>query len=485
MVSIKQLSEAVRNGESIVEAKFDKKKLRRVSDLLASIIGKGEGGTYNLLGAGLGEDKFKKKDGNSGYGFKYITSSGNLIRFGFYDKSKNKYGINVVDFWDKSKGAGLFTAPTTTIELYDWMNIVDVVEELKDIIIRGKMENFSEAVINEWDVPKKMKAYALTKGIEWNGETGSRFEKILKDAGVWDEDEYKGFKVKKGVDEENNATVTVTKAEKILDKKKYSDPDVVFDDIEKLAKVVAMGLQNSLIVCGAAGVGKTFHVEKSMKTLLGSPNGPDAQWRYRQGAKLSPMGLYFDLFMNRDNMTIVYDDSDSVFSDKDGINMLKSALDTKKERVLFWNSPKTQNIEILSPEEQEEYYAKLYDAMLNKPEDVGTKIKLPNTFNFTSRVIFISNLPGEKFQKDADLAAIASRSLFMDIQLTLEDRVRRIKSIIEFISPEIALEEKQKVVDQLSASGKELTMRAVVAAIAIKESGESDWERLTREYTAV
>jgi hypothetical protein len=165
--------------------------------------------------------------------------------------------------------------------------------------------------------------------------------------------------------------------------------------------------------------------------------------------------------------------------------MLKSALDTKKERVLFWSSSRTQNIEILSPEEQQEYFDKLYDAMINKPEDIGTKIKLPNTFKFTSRVIFISNLPGKKFKTDGDLAAIASRSLFMDVQLDSAGKLRRIKSIISFICPEVPLEEKQKVVEQLAASDKELTMRSVMAGISIQQSGENDWERLAREYTGV
>lgn len=39
-----------------------------------------------------------------------------------------------------------------------------------------------------------------------------------------------------------------------------------------------------------------------MKSLLGSPEGPGAKWRHRKGAKLSPFGLYMDLFMNRDDV---------------------------------------------------------------------------------------------------------------------------------------------------------------------------------------
>lgn len=225
----------------------------------------------------------------------------------------------------------------------------------------------------------------------------------------------------------------------------------------------------------------TFHVEKTLNELLGSPDGPTAKWRYRQGAKLSPMGLYQDLFMNKDDMTIVYDDSDSVWSDKDSINILKAALDTKKVRKLTWSSPRTQNVEMLTPEEKDEYYETLYVALREKPEDVGTKIKLPNTFEFTSRVIFVSNIKGAKFD-GGDMGAIASRSLFMDITLTREDVVKRIYSILPFVEPDVPMEDKLAVVEQLDKGGKILTMRAVIAGISIQAAKFNDWERLAATY---
>jgi len=222
----------------------------------------------------------------------------------------------------------------------------------------------------------------------------------------------------------------------------------------------------------------TFHVEKTMESLLGSPEGPDAKWRHRKGEKLSPFGLYMDLFANRDNMTIVYDDSDSVWKDPDSVNILKSAMDTYPKRTIGWTSRSTMNVEILTNEEREEYYQKLYNAMKNKPEDVGTKIKLPNKFDFTSRIIFISNLKPDKID-----SAIRSRSLFMDIYLTKEDVVKRIKSILPFVEPEVPMDTKLQVLESLSQNGGELTMRAVTAGIAVAAGGFNDWERLVKEYT--
>jgi len=478
---------AIANKTEISESSFKASKLKKVSDLLASILGKELGGNFKLLGGSFGTEEFKKKGGLSGKGYKYGNNKGYMVRFGWLNKNKSNFQIQQVDLWEPGMG-GSWEKPTMSVTLYDWMNIVDVVAELKTILLTGaisesldeSLEVLSETIKDSNRPPRKMIAFAASKDVSYDIEvdTYTGFINKLKDAGVWDEDEYKGFKVQKGVSETNSTSSTMKKAEKLLAERKFADPDIVFDDIEKLTKVVAMGLQNSLIVAGMAGIGKTFHVEKQMKELLGTNEGPNAKWRHRKGAKLSPFGLYLDLFMNRDDMTIVYDDSDSVWKDADAVNILKSALDTYKERSIAWTSRATTNVEIMDDEEREAYYAKLYDALANSPEDVGTKIKLPSGFKFTSRVIFISNLKPEKID-----SAIRSRSLFMDIYLTQTDVIRRIRSILPFVEPSISMEDKLEVLDSLIESGGDLTMRAVTAGIAVKSGGFNDWKRLVSEYS--
>jgi hypothetical protein len=41
---------------------------------------------------------------------------------------------------------------------------------------------------------------------------------------------------------------------------------------------------------------------------------------------------------------------------------------------------------------------------------------------------------------------------------------------------------KEEIVDQLAKGEHTLTMRAVIAAIAIRKAEIPDWERLVREY---
>jgi len=163
--------------------------------------------------------------------------------------------------------------------------------------------------------------------------------------------------------------------------------------------------------------------------------------------------------------------------------MLKSALDTYPVRDLTWSSPKTVNTENMDDEARDEYFAELDDALINDPSSVGSKIKLPSTFEFSSRVIFISNLPADKID-----SAIRSRSLFVDVYLRGTDVIRRIKSILPYIEQDMSDKEKNEILEALSENGGDgLTMRAVTASIGIKSAIDklglkTDWKRLSSSY---
>ena len=54
------------------EASFSQSGLRKVSDLLAIVLGRDLGGEFKLLGAGLGKETFKKKKFGEGQGFRFM-----------------------------------------------------------------------------------------------------------------------------------------------------------------------------------------------------------------------------------------------------------------------------------------------------------------------------------------------------------------------------------------------------------------------------
>ena len=125
----------------------------------------------------------------------------------------------------------------------------------------------------------------------------------------------------------------------------------------------------------------------------------------------------------------------------------------------------------------------LMAAIKDSPEDLGGKIKLPASFEFSSRVIFVTNVPAAKFDKDPHMGAIKSRSFFVDVKLRSEDIIRRVKTLLPHIMPEVPMDIKLEVVEQLSQAEHQLTMRAVTKAIAIRMGGAgADWGRLVQEY---
>ena len=115
----------------------------------------------------------------------------------------------------------------------------------------------------------------------------------------------------------------------------------------------------------------------------------------------------------------------------------------------------------------ESYWILIHFLLLNFHQSLSSRLEL----------YFISNLPPNKID-----SAIQSRSLFIDVNLTRESVILRIKSILKVIHLDVSDEEKFAIVDALSENSSTLTMRAVEAAMAIKKAGINDWERLVSQY---
>ena len=146
------------------------------------------------------------------------------------------------------------------------------------------------------------------------------------------------------------------------------DPKVMFNNLERLTKMVGRGIQPSLVITGGAGLGKTYLVKKTL-TDMGLEEAK--QFVHFKG-RATAAGLFVTLYENSDKI-IVLDDCDSVFKDMDAVNMLKAALDSYDTRKLSYISTKP-----------------LKDAY-------GDPV--PRHFEFTGKIIFISNIIGYYFIK--------------------------------------------------------------------------------------
>jgi len=186
------------------------------------------------------------------------------------------------------------------------------------------------------------------------------------------------------------------------------DPQQMFNNLERLTKMVGKGIQPSLVITGSAGTGKTFLVKNTLTKMGLKESNEFVHFKGRATAA----GLFVTLYDNCDKI-IVLDDCDSVFKDPDAVNMLKAALD----------SYDTRNISYIT----------------SKPlkDQFGTH--LPRSFEFTGKIIFISNLDQSTLDE-----AIRSRSFVSDISMTTEQMFMRIEGLMEKMEDKIPTKAKQQ-----------------------------------------
>lgn len=179
-------------------------------------------------------------------------------------------------------------------------------------------------------------------------------------------------------------------------------------------KIVFDGNTSGVVITGSPGMGKTFTIFQTLNAL---GKKKDVDYHYVQGAKITVSAFYAMLYEHSDKL-LIFDDSDSVFNNADGINMMKAALDTTGERVLTYDSPYVD------------------------------KLGIPKSFRFTGKMVFISNLS----MSDVD-SALRSRSLVMDLHMTraekLQDISDKFASVSNGVNSSLTLEEKTFIKDFL------------------------------------
>ena len=268
------------------------------------------------------------------------------------------------------------------------------------------------------------------------------------------------------------------KAEKESDAVTQDDLKIdVFKAIELYTIQVSRGKSNSLIITGLAGVGKTATVIDTLRSI-----GMVADLHYyKSTGTITTAALYEVLFKNR-NRLIIFDDCDAVFKDPDSLNILKGALDTYNVREISKHTKgNTFDSTGMSDKEIQDRY-----------EETGEKT-LPNRFEFKGQVIFISNLPEEKFDD-----ALISRSLHVDVHLNKGEIIGRMKEIMSKMLPEVSMEMKEEALEYLIFVTNnypvkfDLNIRTLIHSINLRAGNEEKikfgdkeefvWKLLVKKY---
>ena len=260
---------------------------------------------------------------------------------------------------------------------------------------------------------------------------------------------------------EDNVKAKVTKREE-TDEETIDRLRERFEMLEDMTKATKRGDVRAMIVSGPPGVGKSHGVEKVLgkHELIAQLGDRPAKYEVVKGA-MSAIGLYCKLYKHADkDNVLVFDDCDSVFSDELSLNILKAALDSKKNRKICWNT----------------------DSFKLRNEGV------PDSFNFAGSAIFITNIKFDnvKSKKMRDhLEALESRCHYIDLTIdTDREKMLRIKQITkDGMLDDYALGEHvvDEIVDYMESNKtklRELSLRTVLKIADLAKAFPSKWEAM-------
>ncbi len=228
------------------------------------------------------------------------------------------------------------------------------------------------------------------------------------------------------------------------------NPEEMFGNLERLTKMVGRGVQPSLVITGMAGVGKTHLVKETLKGMGLRESHEFVHFKGRATAA----GLFITLYQNSDKV-IILDDCDSVFKDDDAVNILKAALDSYDTRKISYISSKQLKDEFGEP--------------------------IPAHFEFTGRIIFISNINQSKLDE-----AIRSRSFVSDISMNTTQMFQRMEQLMPTMETKIPLAAKQQALEIMKAldkkyAGIDINLRSFIKAARICAMGFDNPEMMVAE----
>lgn len=251
------------------------------------------------------------------------------------------------------------------------------------------------------------------------------------------------------------------------------------EHLEGLTTGLIKGSFNALFVAGRGGTGKTQTVEDTLEEHGLS----DGAGYFKITGSASPIGIYTALYKNRTGI-VMFDDCDGALESQDGRNIIKAATDTKKVRKIAWGK---KSAGMYDPEDGPKKKGKerADDEEESEDEDVDTSgDQIPRHFEFTGRVIFISNLPLNKLDPDG---ALRTRAFIISIDPTPEEIFERMGEIVNDIKIEggsLNAKERQNVlaVVKTSKNAKSASLRTLVRALGLAASGAPNWEKLVQLY---
>jgi len=228
-----------------------------------------------------------------------------------------------------------------------------------------------------------------------------------------------------------------------LEPAKTFDINQRFSFLASLIKMVIKKQTTSAIITGDGGLGKT----KTVMDQIAIAGLVDKMDYISVKGYSTAKGLYNTLYHNSDKL-IVFDDCDEVLKNDVAKNILKGALDTNDKRIVNW--------------------------MAQLPE--GSEV--PNEFEFTGSIVFISNMTVDQVPQ-----ALISRANSIDVSMTTAEKIQRMRTVLPRIMPKVSMEMKEEafaVMEEWKDHTRDLNFRTLMKIIAIREAAEGDADEMSQ-----
>lgn len=434
-----------------------------------------------------GIEEFMNSDLPRGFGVRFfIGNTGKSLRLNWVSANTDSSELHSVSIWN-----GKGRAPDLTVSFDRKMSLVKTLPMIVDILKNPKTGNFtyltSDALNEDWELEEEMlteasgnrdyddavallipgeivvtqgakaKVYNIVKAIR--AEYPEMFEKLGRQFVFTGSPEYFRKNSSEVLDRIGMVKVTVKKGpskeeykpskqiEQIEQDQERISFEMQLEDLYNLVQATALGATNACFVAGKGGVGKTHTVEKALNDL----GKTDGNGYFKITGSSSPIGMYMTLFKNR-NGIVLFDDSDSALDSQEGRNLIKAATDTKKVRKMVWMKKSSM---IVDPDSID--------------EDDEESDKIPSYYEFTGRVIFISNLKIDKLDPDG---ALRTRGFMVNIDPTDMEIVDFMKKICHTVELEDGLQlsqaDREDVIEMIRENPRNLSLRKMVRALNIR-----------------
>lgn len=196
------------------------------------------------------------------------------------------------------------------------------------------------------------------------------------------------------------------------------DPLPIFRELNNNVMMVGKRLSAALLVTGSGGIGKSYAVQRVLNEF-----GKEKKDYVIMKGKCTASAMYNFLFRNHDKIC-VFDDCDSVLCDKEGLAVLKGALDSGKSRDISWNTRGCDMVDTFDCDNRRQVMKK----MEKWSKKHGGRQGIPTQFQFEGSVIFISNMTRDEIK--AKDSALLTRCAVVDVSVSNEDVIERLGALL-------------------------------------------------------